>query len=130
MYKDILRSKKISVTENRIALLEALHKIHKPVTIDQLKPQLSVDMNVTTIYRSLRTLVDAGVVYQTHFHDGVAYFEFQHNHHHHHFVCTSCKDISPVNFCVAEKFAAFEKETGHKISNHMFELFGQCQDCQ
>ncbi len=130
MYKDILRSKGVSVTQNRIALLETLDALNKPVTIEYLQSHLDISMNVTTVYRSLRAMVDAGIVYQTHFHDGVAYFEFQQGHHHHHFVCTVCKNISPVNFCVAEKFASFEKDTGHKIHNHMFELFGQCYDCR
>jgi len=129
MYSDIIKDKGLSVTSKRIALLEVLGSKRQPMTIEMINQSLSVSMDKSTIYRSLKKLVDHGIVYQTDFRDGASYFELQGEHHHHHVVCTECKARQPINICIDKKFHQVEKETGYTITNHMFELFGLCKDC-
>lgn len=81
------------------------------------------------MYRSLKKLVDAGIVYQTDFRDGVSYFELQGDNHHHHVVCTECKSRKSIDMCVNKNFNKVEKDTGYTITNHIFELFGLCENC-
>lgn len=128
-YSSIIKEKGLSVTSKRISLLEALGRINKPITIEELKKHLTTTMDTSTIYRSLRVLVDAGVIYQTDFRDGVSYFEFQGDNHHHHLVCTLCKQRRSIDVCVDSHFPALEKDTGFTITNHIFELFGLCENC-
>ena len=76
MYTELIKNKGLSVTQKRIALLKGLDVANKPITIEELRAQMTDNMDVSTMYRSLKKLVDAGIVYQTDFRDGVSYFEF------------------------------------------------------
>lgn len=128
MFSKILKEKKISVTRQRISILDALEKIGKPATIEIIKKTISGKIDRVTLYRSLSLLVDVGIVYQTDFREGVAYFELQQKHHHH-IICTSCKSREPISFCMEQYFPELEKKTGHIITNHIFEIFGLCKTC-
>ncbi len=129
MYKKIIKQKGISVTEKRISILETLDSSNKPMTIEMIKKELQVRMDTSTIYRSLKKLVDHGIIYQTDFRDGMSYFEFQGEDHHHHVICTQCKSRKSINLCLSENFADVEKQTNYTITNHIFELFGLCKNC-
>ena len=129
MYKDLIREKGISITQQRINLLGTLDTLNKPVTIDELEQHLESNMNTSTLYRSLKIFVDHGLVYQTDFREGVAYFEFHGTDHHHHIICTLCKDRTSIDLCMNSQFSELEKETGYTISNHIFEVFGLCKNC-
>lgn len=128
MYEQLIKQKNLSVTKQRIALLKALDSVKEPVTIEYLKSHVDAPMDTSTLYRSLRALVDTGIVYQTDFRDGVSYFELQ-TEHHHHIVCTQCKKRDAIDACLSEKFSGIEKRTGYTIHNHIFEIFGVCNDC-
>lgn len=127
--EDLLKEKGFSVTKQRLALLGALKKLNKPVTIEELGKQIEISMDTSTIYRSLKILVDHGLVYQTDFREGVSYFEFHGDDHHHHLICTSCKDRQKIDLCLSKKFPAIEKQEEFTITNHIFEIFGLCKNC-
>lgn len=129
MFKKLLQEKKIPITKQRIALLTELAKYTSPVTIDVLAQKLFEQMNTTTVYRSLSLLVSAGIVYQTDFRHGVAYFELQQGNHHHHLVCVDCHSKQDFSFCPESSFLQIEKENNFSITNHIFEIFGLCETC-
>lgn len=128
MYEKLIKQKNLSVTKQRIALLKALDTAKDPVTIEYLKSKVDMPMDTSTLYRSLRALVDAGIVYQTDFRDGASYFELQ-SEHHHHIVCTQCKKRDVIDSCLSEQFSDIEQATGYTIHNHIFEIFGVCKKC-
>lgn len=128
MFKQLLQEKKVPVTKQRIAILEALYKNKKPLTVDSLLKLLDAKMNRTTLYRSLDLMVSLGIVYQTDFRNGVAYFELQSNHHHH-FMCTECKTFQDIDVCPTSFFADIQEKQGVLIRNHVFEIFGLCKLC-
>lgn len=129
MFTALLKEKNLSITKQRLAILTSLKNLSKPVTIEMLKDALTETIDTTTLYRSLSLLVDAGIVYQTDFREGVAYYELQGNHHHHHLVCTSCKTKQGYDYCPALPITGVHKETGFTITNHVFEIFGLCKKC-
>ena len=129
-YKKIIKEKGLSVTDKRISILETLDFMSKPITIELLKENVKIKMDTSTIYRSLKVLVDKGLVYQTDFRDGKSYFEFQGKNHHHHIVCTECKSRTLIDLCVNSGFGAVEEKTGYTVTNHIFELFGLCKKCR
>jgi len=129
MYKELLQKHNLSVTQKRIAILSALDQINEPMTIDILKKNIKGAIDTSTLYRSLKNLVDVGIVYQTDFREGVSYFEFQGDNHHHHITCTNCKSRSSVQVCVEDNFSHAAEKTGYTITNHIFELFGLCKNC-
>ena len=129
IYQNLLKENNLSVTQARIEILRVLDEQKKPCTIDEVQQSLVISVNNSTLYRSLKTMVDKGIIYQTDFREGVAYFEYQGEHHHHHITCTSCKSQSSIDACVASMFPSLEKETSFTITNHIFELFGLCENC-
>lgn len=129
MYKDMIKEKGLSVTDKRISILETLDRKGEPMTIEMIKGEINIPMDTSTIYRSLKKLVDHGIIYQTDFRDGMSYFEFQGDKHHHHIVCTECKSRESIDLCVDTDFSHLQKKTGYTITNHIFELFGLCKNC-
>ncbi|MCI5051079.1 MAG: transcriptional repressor [Candidatus Pacebacteria bacterium] len=127
--KELLQSKGLSVTKQRLALLETLNKANKPVTIDEISSLLETPMDTSTMYRSIKVLVDHGLVYQTDFREGVSYFEFQGDQHHHHMVCTACKARKRIDVCMSSSFDDLSKKHSFTITNHIFEIFGLCENC-
>lgn len=125
----LLENHHLKKTPGRLNLLQLLEKSPHPLSIEQIKKHLSV--NVTTIYRILETLVEKGIVYQTNFRDGKAYFEFQH-HHHHHVTCTTCGLQEDVDICIAKNLGLLEKglKKFTTINSHMLEFFSTCNKCQ
>lgn len=126
--EQLLRKNNLSVTKKRTLLLTVLKTSKSPMTIDEIKNEIGQSMDVSTIYRSLKKLVDVGIIYQTDFRDGVSYFEFQ-DEHHHHVICINCKKRSPIHVCATADLASLEDKTGYTITNHIFELFGLCKSC-
>lgn len=128
--EQILRDKKIKVTRERTVLLELLMS-SGPVSIDVIYPMVQEDMNKTTVYRILDRLVREGVVYQTDFRDGKAYFEFQEKHHHH-IVCSGCGVREDVAMCFEKEFSKVESKSKKfsGIRGHVLEFFGVCNSCQ
>jgi Fe2+ or Zn2+ uptake regulation protein len=128
MYRKLLKEKKISVTQKRIDILAMLNTANEPLTIDMMKQKMSSAIDVSTLYRSLKVMVDVGIIYQTDFREGVSYFEFQGDHHHH-IVCTRCKSRSSIDACLNQEILDSANKTGYTITNHIFELFGLCKKC-
>lgn len=130
MIESLLKQFNIQVTEQRKAILQVLVRSKKPMTIEDIKKKLIREINTSTLYRSLSCLVDAGLVYQTDFREGVAYFEFQEtDHHHHHIICTQCGKRDAIEICFSHEFPRVADQTGYRITNHIFEIFGVCKKC-
>ncbi len=85
--KEELRAAGSRATPGRLALLAALEKSRRPLSVAQLQP--SVRSNTVTLYRTLRALAAAGLVRQGN-KGRVAYYEYAGRPHHHHMTCTEC----------------------------------------
>lgn len=128
--QDILKEAEMKVTKNRVAVLDLLITSGKPLSVEDVFKKLKTADQVT-IYRILNQFVLKGIVYQTDFRSGKAYFEFQ-DHHHHHIVCKGCGDLEEVDICLPENF--IKKVQGDsskfkKVSDHALEFFGLCCKC-
>ncbi len=129
--KEYLQKHQIQVTKQRILILKALKSADHALTIDEILQKIDEPINHTTLYRSLALFVQKGLVYQTDFRKGVAYYEFQEDgQHHHHLVCTSCGKTDEIDLCPLSSLKKIESEKGFIIKSHHFELFGLCLDCQ
>lgn len=125
--KKVLRSAGFKCTQTRERVLQELAKAEKPLAIDELTKRLGGSVHMVTLYRILRDFVDAGLVYQTDFRTGKAYFEYQETHHHH-VVCTSCGYREHVNACVS--YDNIQTAKFDAIRHHALEFFGVCQSCK
>lgn len=127
--KHLLQKHKLSATSSRIELLESLKQANMPMTIEMIKEAMKQEVSPSTLYRSLKAMVEAGIVYQTDFREGVAYYEYQGTSHHHHVTCTSCKKQQAIPWCFASDISSLSEKTSFTITSHIIEFFGLCNDC-
>jgi Fur family ferric uptake transcriptional regulator len=83
----------------------------------------------TTVYRTLRLLVEAKLAREVNFNDGRTRYEHEYKHDHHdHLICTECDALiefySPEIERLQEEIA---KQYGFVIADHSHRVFGMCR---
>ncbi len=90
----------------------------------------SSSIGYTTVYRTLKLLVDAGLAQERRFDDGLTRYETEHAHHDH-LVCVDCGTIIEFNSeLIEDTQERIAVEYGFKVIHHRHELYGRCADCQ
>ena len=118
--EDILRL--LATRRGRHSVQDVFQKIrkkHRSISLD-------------TVYRTLATLANLGVVGQIKLHGADLLYEFQAaGHHHHHAVCVNCGTSICLAGCPLPKsfFADLERRD-FRVLNHAFEVYGYCAECQ
>ena len=119
-------AKKVLEVLERTDELSSAQDIHGALRSEEESPP-----GLTTVYRSLESLVQLGLVQAVDFGDGERRYEMvKPGEHHHHLVCRSCGSTVEVSGFEVEAWAA-EVAAAHGFSDvhHTIELFGTCADC-
>jgi Fur family ferric uptake transcriptional regulator len=97
--RELLSSRGLRVTEQRVLLLQELAKLKSPISHPELTERMvHSGLDRATIYRNLLTLVDAGVLVRAQLGDNVSRFELPRtlssdHTHHPHLVCSDCGNV-------------------------------------
>lgn len=85
----------------------------------------------TTIYRTLRLLVEAGLASEVRFGDGRSRYEPVNKFpHHDHMICTNCnRTIEFYSSKLKKMQDAIAAEHGFTPTQHSLRVFGLCRDC-
>ncbi len=84
----------------------------------------------TTVYRTMKLFVEAGLAEERHFDDGVARYEVEQEHHDH-LVCTKCGRIVEFESDLIEKTQTeIAAKYGFRVLRHRHELYGHCSNCR
>jgi Fur family ferric uptake transcriptional regulator len=91
-------------------------------------------VGLSTVYRHLQSLVDAGVVDVIQTPDGEATYRYcgdaGESRHHHHLVCRQCGRTKEIEGRAVERWAGeIARQHGYTDVDHTIELFGRCSDC-
>ncbi len=132
--KEVIRDMNLKVTQQRLLILKTMSLGHRHITAQELFEKIAkIDgtLGFATVYRFLRSLVDAKVVTEVRMGGLPARYELAPKHHHDHLTCVKCekicefenKAIENLQIRVAEKF-------GFTLTHHVLELYGVCEDCQ
>jgi Fur family ferric uptake transcriptional regulator len=86
---------------------------------------------LTTVYRSLESLVSLGLVQSVDLGDGERRYELvKPGEHHHHLVCQSCRGSVHLDQCLIEELEeGIRQKYGFQVKGHILEIFGTCKDC-
>lgn len=131
-----LALREMRLTPHRRAVLAVLEHGHRPLTTDEVAAASTVP--VSTAYRILAELVDAGIVARVAGAAGGDRHELAEafsDHHHHHLVCTECGivtdfDPSPaLERLIDKEVGALLGSTGFVVSHHVFDVRGRCREC-
>lgn len=122
-------------TAQRDLILEVFLRTEKHLSSEDLYQLVKdEDPNVghTTVYRTLKLLVEAGLAREVRFGDGRTRYEHNYKHpHHDHLICTECG--MTIEFYSAELEAVQDAVVASykfKPTQHSLRIFGVCAQCQ
>jgi Fur family ferric uptake transcriptional regulator len=121
-------------TRQRAEVLTLLEEVDGFRSAQQLHADLrarGAAVGLTTVYRTLQLLADAGQVDQMRLPDGEQlYRRCGHSMHHHHLVCRTCGHTVEVAGPTVERWAEkIAAEHGFTDIGHTLEIFGTCASC-
>ncbi|MFN2625509.1 MAG: Fur family transcriptional regulator [Mycobacteriales bacterium] len=122
-------------TRQRAAVTAALgsgHAFRSAQEIHDALRQGGDRVGLTTVYRTLQAMVDAGDVDVLRTDDGESVYRRCHrDDHHHHLVCRHCGTTVEVAADAVEAWAqSVARRHGFADVSHTVEVFGVCRDCR
>ncbi|MBI1267900.1 MAG: hypothetical protein GC193_10775 [Cryomorphaceae bacterium] len=117
-------------------VLEILEESSKLLSAQQIHQRLrekhdKAAPGLTTVYRSLDTLNQKGLVHTVFFQDGEKRFtKAKPKSHHHQLICKGCYSTETLQNCAIESsIEEIAKEKKFFIDSHILEFFGYCETC-
>lgn len=124
----------LRATKQRSAVSKLLSQVDDFRSAQELHEQLrrqGEGIGLTTVYRTLQSLVDAGEVDVLRTDSGEAVYRRCSTQHHHHLVCRYCGRTVEVAAPPVEDWAErVAQEHGFRDVRHTVEIIGTCGDCQ
>lgn len=125
----------LKFSKKRAAIIEHFIKADRHYTVEQLYNEIKEivpNIGYSTIYRTLKLLVDCGMARTHHFGETDARFELVHKEQHHdHLVCEKCGRIIEFTNNGIEKFQnTVAKKYNFLVKNRELQIFGVCKRCQ
>ncbi len=139
-FKEILKSKGLKVTNQRIHVLEVLSASpDKHLTAEEIYELVKVDnpeIGLATVYRTIQLLLELHLVDKINLDDGFVRYEIgqmdsdEKKHHHHHLICLECGKVSSFEDDLLEKLEDRIWDTASfKVMDHEVKLYGYCNEC-
>lgn len=112
------------------AALDAVQDFRSAQELHDLLKQRGENVGLTTVYRTLQSLAEAGEVDVLRTADGESVYRRCSSGHHHHLVCRVCGRAVEVEGPAVERWAdKVAAEHGFVDVSHTVEIFGVCQAC-
>ena len=131
--EDILRSNGLKNTPLRVAVLDFLARQNTPLTAEEIGRGLKkVEFDRASLFRTLKTFSETGILNMIDLGEGFHRYErnCELHHHHHHIICTKCKRIEVVPFCIPDQFKKFLTSRGSANISHRMDFSGICRHCR
>lgn len=120
-------------TRQRTAVVDSLQRNVDFRSSQEIHDQLrheGISVGLSTVYRTLQALAEAGEVDVIVRDDGESVYRLCSEHHHHHLVCRRCRTTveleAPSVEAWAHKVAA---DHGFTDTSHTIEIWGLCPEC-
>ena len=119
--------KRVLEVLERTKELSSAQDIHGQLRAEELSAP-----GLTTVYRSLESLVTLGLVQAVDLGDGERRYELiEPGEHHHHIICDDCRSSIHLDQCLVEELEkAIAIKYGYEVRSHILEIFGRCPDCK
>ncbi len=127
----------VRYTKGRQAVVAALAQASGPMSAAELSEELGSDVPLSSIYRTLSVLEDAGVVEHHLGAKGLTRFELAEwlTGHHHHLVCVECGSVEDVDIpapqeeSVRNLISEIAALASFHATDHALEIEGRCARC-
>jgi Fur family ferric uptake transcriptional regulator len=132
-----LRDHDVRFTKGRQSVVEALARASGPMSAAELSEVLAPGVPLSSIYRTLAVLEEAGVVTHHLGAKGLTRFELAEwlTGHHHHLVCIDCGSVSDVDITAAKEksvrslVSEIAALASFEATDHALEIEGRCSRC-
>ena len=128
-----LEKNHLKQTKQRELILQTFLEAKRHVTSEDLYQAVRsehANIGYTTVYRTMKLLVEAGLATERHFDDGITRYEIEHEHHDH-LVCIKCGKIQEFECEMIESTQnEIASRYGFEILRHRHELYGHCSSCK
>ena len=128
---EILTKALLRRTKPRLDVLSKLLKSKKPLTQEQIAAKLGKGPDKVTIYRTLETFLELGIIHKAYLQQRTWHFELAdkctEKQCHPHFTCTNCGEMR----CMPEIVMPMAKSPhkGYRITHQQVRLEGLCPKC-
>lgn len=130
----LLKRHELRITPVRKECLRVLLNSRSALPHGDIEAALK-DVDRITLYRTLRTFEDHGIIHHAVDADGQKKYalcseqcnEHEHNDHHLHFHCQECGTTSCLDTPVPE---GLHLPNGYEIESFQFNVIGKCPDCR
>lgn len=140
-FKEILKSKGLKVTNQRMQVLEVLSASpDKHLTAEEIYELVKADypeIGLATVYRTIQLLLELHLIDRINLDDGFVRYEIGHmdseesRHHHHHLICLECGKVFSFEDDLLEKLEEkIMQTTSFRVVDHEVKLYGYCSDCE
>ena len=127
-----LEKNHLKQTRQREMILQTFLEAKRHVTSEDLYQAVRkehANIGYTTVYRTMKLLVEAGLAAERHFDDGITRYESEHEHHDH-LVCIKCGKIQEFECDEIEELQnGIATSYDFEILRHRHELYGHCSTC-
>lgn len=133
-----LEQRQMRLTTARRMVLEAIQLAAGPQSAAELAERVGKSVPMSSLYRTLNVLDEAGVIERYHDHAGVARYELAEwlTGHHHHLTCVVCGwtgDVAvpdDLETAIGQIATAIGERFDFSVDGHRLDLQGVCAKCQ
>jgi Fur family ferric uptake transcriptional regulator len=131
---ELLRAKGLRPTRQRLEVLGELGKEPDDATAQQLWSRLregrGSTIGLATVYRTLASLREAGIVDALSHHGTEQCFRLCTDAHHHHLLCVKCHKVVEIDQCgLGDWVDEVASNHGFVADEHSVEITGRCAAC-
>ncbi len=135
--RKLLQEKGFRMTSQREAVLRAIQSCKgKHLTAEEIYEQtreISPDIGIATVYRTLQLLTELGMITKDYLGDDTVRYEQSHepqSHTHHHLVCLACGRILEAQEDLMQVIEQLIQDRYRfEIVDHRIQFLGYCEKC-
>ena len=125
----VLEDRGYRVTEPRRSVVELLDRKEEGFSAEEICGELP-DVGRATVYRTIKLLLEAGVICKLALPNGAPKYSLARIEHHHHTVCVTCGTVSEFRDATIERFLrTIGADISGEIVGHRMEFYIVCQQC-
>lgn len=121
------------LTPQRMMILETIEARDDHFSAEEVYAQVRQrysHMNLSTVYRTLEILEQAGLVTQTDLGDGRVRYHWAEKSRHHHLICQACGQVIDLEECLlAPLKETLQRDYGFAANIAHVTIFGRCAKC-
>lgn len=130
-FRRLCREHNLAATHQRQKIYEALMSRPGHYSPEEIYEQVKRDLpsiSLATVYKNLRTFIDAGMLHEVSPHHG---WRIDANPHpHHHLICRRCRSITDIEVDRIDPVKVHGRlPSGFKVEKYNIEIQGTCKAC-